>query len=184
MILQLLNRNWYKACTTFEPSSGEMNNPKYSSISLETAQHRVVLSNYFANGLMSTVLSVVLQAFYTIYTAVLLYLTQSLALTRDLSRPQLLTAIHDTSGAWSGIGAAMLFLWRQTKVTASLGKVLAVATYLLNTMILHITSSSILQFQTYNTTTIETTPSTLSWPNSTDYTRVDWGPNRGVGNVN
>ncbi|KAF9239409.1 hypothetical protein BU15DRAFT_74566 [Melanogaster broomeanus] len=162
---------------------------------------------------MSTILSVALQAFYTIYTAVLVYLTQSLALTRDLSRPQLLTAIHDTSGAWNGIGAALLLLWRQTKLTASLGKVLAVATYLLNTMLLHITSSSILQFQTYNTTTVEITSSTHSWPNSTDYA-VSWdtisdlvpsvsqlvgismvglandtlyeviGPNRGVGNVN
>ncbi|KAF9234597.1 hypothetical protein BU15DRAFT_78891 [Melanogaster broomeanus] len=162
---------------------------------------------------MSTILSVALQAFYTIYTAVLVYLTQSLALTRDLSRPQLLTAIHDTSGAWSSIGAALLFLWRQAKVTASLGKVLAVATYLLNTMILHITSSSILQFQTYNTTTIEIASSTLSWVYSMDY-GLDWdmisdvvsyvpqltgmsmvglandtlyeviGPNHGVGNVN
>ncbi|KAF9239408.1 hypothetical protein BU15DRAFT_74565 [Melanogaster broomeanus] len=162
---------------------------------------------------MNTALSVALQAFYTIYTAVLVYLTQNLALTRDLSRPQLLTAIHDTSGAWNGIGAALLFLWRQTKVTVSLGKVLAVATYLLNTMILHITSSSILQFQTYNTTTIEMASSTLTWLNSMDY-ELDWDtisdvvsyvpqlaeismvglandtlyevidPNRGVGNVN
>ncbi|KAF9229963.1 hypothetical protein BU15DRAFT_69604 [Melanogaster broomeanus] len=128
---------------------------------LHHTEHRVVLSNYFANDsdVMNTILSVALQAFYT-----------SLALSRDLSHLQLLTAIHDTSGAWSGIGAALLFLWRQTKVTASLGKVVAVATYLLNTMILHITSSSILQFQTYNGTTMEITSSNLSWPNSTNYT--------------
>ncbi|KAF9230159.1 hypothetical protein BU15DRAFT_69436, partial [Melanogaster broomeanus] len=80
-------------------------------------------------------------------------------------------------------------------------------------MILHITSSSIVQFQTYNGTAIQITSSTLSWPNSTDY-GVSWetvsslvpyvsqfagismvglvndtlyeviGPNHGVGNVN
>ncbi|KAG2355726.1 hypothetical protein BDR07DRAFT_1464413 [Suillus spraguei] len=71
------------------------------------------------NDFWPVVLSASLQAFYTIYAAVLLFLTQQLAISRTLIRRLKLTAIHDISGAWAGLGSALSSVWRQTDIPAS-----------------------------------------------------------------
>ncbi|KAG2137887.1 uncharacterized protein EDB93DRAFT_1106510 [Suillus bovinus] len=94
-------------------------------------------------------LSASLQAFYTIYTAVLLFLTQQLAISRTLVCHVKLTAIHDVSGAWAGLGSALSSVWRQTDVPAAWWMTSAVAAYLVSITVLHVTSSTLLQFQPF-----------------------------------
>ncbi|OAX34709.1 hypothetical protein K503DRAFT_803379 [Rhizopogon vinicolor AM-OR11-026] len=81
----------------------------------------------------SVVLSALLQAFYTIYTAVLLFLTQRLAISRTLVRRLKLTSIHDISA------------------------------YLACLSVLHVTSSTLLQFQAFNSTISTSVPTALGW---------------------
>ncbi|KAG2041022.1 hypothetical protein BDR03DRAFT_77522, partial [Suillus americanus] len=54
-----------------------------------------------------------------IYTAVLLFVTRWLAMSRTLVRRQKLTAIHDISSAWAGLGSAFSSVWQQIDIPAS-----------------------------------------------------------------
>ncbi|KAG1848851.1 hypothetical protein C8R48DRAFT_778782 [Suillus tomentosus] len=122
---------------------------------------------------LSAVLSASLQAFYTIYTAVLLFLTQRLAISRTLVRRVKLTAVHDISCAWAGLGSALTSVWRQTDICASRWTTSAVAIYLASITVLHVTSSTLLQFQTSESLTnmgrSSSVPTTLGWPDDSSY---------------
>ncbi|KAG1881230.1 hypothetical protein F4604DRAFT_470565 [Suillus subluteus] len=74
-----------------------------------------------------------------------------------------LTTIHDISGAWAGPGSALSSVWRQTDVPASWWTTPAVATYLASITVLHVTSSTLLQFQTFNASMTTSMPTTLGW---------------------
>ncbi|KAG2344926.1 hypothetical protein BDR05DRAFT_989091 [Suillus weaverae] len=114
-------------------------------------EHRVTLPFTPMNtDFWPVVLSASLQAFYTLYTAVLVFLTQRLAISRALIRRLKLTAIHDISGAWAGIGSALSSVWKQADIPASLWATTAVTAYLVCISVLHVTSSTLLQFQTFN----------------------------------
>ncbi|KAG0699606.1 hypothetical protein DFH29DRAFT_935987 [Suillus ampliporus] len=127
-------------------------------------EHRVTLPfTPTNNDFWPVVLSASLQAFYTVYTAVLLFLTQRLAMSRTLVRRLKLTAIHDISGAWAGLGAALSSVWRQTYIPASWWMTSAVTAYLASISVLHVTSSTLLQFQTFNTSTVTSIPTVLGW---------------------
>ncbi|KAG1807955.1 uncharacterized protein BJ212DRAFT_1303162 [Suillus subaureus] len=121
------------------------------------------------NDFWPVVLSASLQAFYTIYTAILLFLTQWLAISRILVRRLKLTAIHDISGAWAGLGSALSSVWQQTDIPASWWTTSAVAIYLANITMLHVTSSTLLQFQTFNTSMTTSVPTTLGWLDDSSY---------------
>ena len=71
-------------------------------------------------------------------------LAQNLALRRDLNARQTLTAIHDKSRAWLGLGSSLASLYQQTKLRAAAWGVLAVTAYLTGISVLHITISSLL----------------------------------------
>ncbi|KAG1786331.1 uncharacterized protein HD556DRAFT_1537271 [Suillus plorans] len=110
------------------------------------------------NDFWPVVLSASLQAFYTIYTAVLLFLTQRLAISRTLVRRVKLTAVHDISGAWAGLGSAL-------------------TAYLASISMLHVTSSTLLQFQTFNASMTTLVPTTLGWLNDSSHGYLtDLGP--------
>ncbi|KAG2125722.1 hypothetical protein DEU56DRAFT_563559 [Suillus clintonianus] len=130
------------------------------------------------NDFWPVVLSASLQAFYTMYTAVLLFLTQRLAMSRTLIRRLKLTTIHDISGAWSGLGSALSSIWQQIDISASWWAISAVTAYLASISVLHVTSSTLLQFQTFNTSMATSVPTTLGWPNDTmilgDF-NTNWG---------
>ncbi|KAG2042542.1 hypothetical protein BDR03DRAFT_563623 [Suillus americanus] len=116
------------------------------------------------NGFWSAALSTSLQTFYTIYTAILLFLTQWLAISRTLMRRVKLTTIHDISGAWTGLqGSTLSSVWRQTDVPASWCTTSTVATYLASITVLHVTSSTLLQFQTFNDSMMTSVPTSLGW---------------------
>ena len=65
--------------------------------------------------------------------------TQQLAIRIHLSRKQYVTTTHDVALAWSGLGAAVMSLWRQHTLPASVWQVLTIAIYLGSIAILHIT---------------------------------------------
>ncbi|KAG0693049.1 hypothetical protein DFH29DRAFT_881780 [Suillus ampliporus] len=133
-------------------------------------EHHVTLSfTPRNNNVWPVVLSASLQAFYTIYTAGLLFLTQWLAISRTLVRRLKLTAIHDITGAWADLGSALSSVWRQTNIPASWWTTFAVTTYLASISVLHVTSSTLLQFQTFNTSIATSVPTTLGWPNDIPY---------------
>ncbi|KAJ7613431.1 hypothetical protein FB45DRAFT_1065030 [Roridomyces roridus] len=79
----------------------------------------------------------ILTTFITLYSALLVFVTQSLALGRDLHKMQLLTATHDNAAAWSGLGSAVVRLWQQRAVPASPIGVLTALTYLASISVLH-----------------------------------------------
>ncbi|KAG1744345.1 hypothetical protein EDD22DRAFT_786287, partial [Suillus occidentalis] len=122
----------------------------------------------------SVVLSASLQAFYTLYTAVLVFLTQRLAVSRALVSRLKLTSIHDISGAWAGIGSALGSVWKQTGTPASLWATTAVTAYLVCISVLHVTSSTLLQFQSFNSTMTTTVSTTLGWTDVTAGTLANW----------
>ncbi|KAG1851716.1 hypothetical protein F4604DRAFT_1306758 [Suillus subluteus] len=130
-------------------------------------EHRMTLPLTSMNtDFWPVVLSASLQAFYTIYTAVLLFLTQRLAMSRTLARRQKLTAIHDISGAWTGLGSALSSVWQQIDIPASWWMTSAVTVYLASISVLHVTSSTLLQLQTFNTSMSTSVPTTLAWLNN------------------
>ena len=87
-----------------------------------------------------------------VYTAVLVLLTQRAALRNDLHRRQTLTAVHDKSTAWLGLGAALGAMWQQTKLRAAPWAVCAVALYLTCVFVLHISVAGLFHVVPYNAT--------------------------------
>ncbi|KIK40917.1 hypothetical protein CY34DRAFT_806710 [Suillus luteus UH-Slu-Lm8-n1] len=115
------------------------------------------------NNFWPVVLSASLQAFYTLYTAILVFITQQLAMSSALIRRLKLTTIHDVSSAWAGLGSALSSVWKQTSIPASLWATAAVTTYLVCISVLHITSSTLLHFQTFNSSMPTNVSTTLGW---------------------
>ncbi|KAF8143775.1 hypothetical protein K438DRAFT_1496495, partial [Mycena galopus ATCC 62051] len=54
-----------------------------------------------------------------IYSALLVFVTQTLSIRHSLHRDQTLTATHDTAAAWAGIGSSAVHVWHQKFVPAS-----------------------------------------------------------------
>ncbi|KAJ7230925.1 hypothetical protein B0H12DRAFT_1077329 [Mycena haematopus] len=104
--------------------------------------------------LVSFLLTSTTTACGTFYSAVLVFVTQRLATRCSLQREQMLTATHDNTAAWAGIGAALSLLWNQTKVTSSVSLlgVLSTFTYLVAILGLHTTSSSLFSLVASNST--------------------------------
>ncbi|KIK44118.1 hypothetical protein CY34DRAFT_654490 [Suillus luteus UH-Slu-Lm8-n1] len=127
-------------------------------------EHRVILPFTPMNSdFWPVVLSASLQAVYTIYTAILLFFTQRLAMSRTLVRRQKLTAIHDISGAWAGLGSALISVRQQIDIPASWWMTSAVTVYLASISVLHVTSSTLLQFQSFNTSRTTYVQMTQGW---------------------
>ncbi|KAF8431891.1 hypothetical protein L210DRAFT_3650725 [Boletus edulis BED1] len=136
-------------------------------------EHRFSVS--IDNTTATIVLKVFLQAFYAIYTAVLVLIVQRLAIYVAMAKQQKLTTIHDVHGAWNSIGAAIHTLWQQTKIMSSPSTILLVLAYLSCISGLHIISSSVIQFEAFNNTIVNVVPSTLAWPySSVNLTSIDW----------
>jgi hypothetical protein len=80
-----------------------------------------------------------------------------------------LTTIHDISSAWAGLGSALSNVWKQTGIPASLWATAAVTTYLVCISVLHITSSTLLHFQTFNSSLPTNVSTTLGWVDLTNF---------------
>ncbi|KAJ7710706.1 hypothetical protein B0H17DRAFT_1173615 [Mycena rosella] len=119
------------------------------SIWAAALEHRVIFSldNQKIASLLITGIST---TFGTIYSAVLVFVTQTLATRRSLQMDQPLTATHDNAAAWAGIGSAILHLWHQKTVPASTIGVLSAFFYLANILVLHITTPALFSLQTFD----------------------------------
>lgn len=87
-----------------------------------------------------------------IYSALLVFVSQTLSMRRSVKVNQTLTATHDTAAAWTGIGSAISCLWNQRIVPASMGGVLSVFLYLSSILALHITTPALFSVETFNAT--------------------------------
>lgn len=120
-----------------------------------------------------------ISCFTQLYTAGLVFVTQQLAMSAIIAQWHYVTAVHDVSQAWTGIGAAVHTLWQQTKTTSSFWTLLGIAIYLACVSVLHITSTTILQFTAFNITSTISVQSTVTWPNSSVLTNGTWvGPSQ------
>ncbi|KAJ7662609.1 hypothetical protein DFH06DRAFT_355995 [Mycena polygramma] len=142
-------------------------------ISLKEAEHRVVFSLDHQKT-VSFAITAITTGFGTIYLGLLVYVTQTISIRRILQTDQTLTAIHDTTAAWAGIGSAVFHLWHQTRVRSSVIGVLSVFGYLGGVLILHVATPSLFAVQTFNSSTLVPVgtyglPSwNVNWPNGTN----------------
>ncbi|KAJ7733529.1 hypothetical protein B0H16DRAFT_1468119 [Mycena metata] len=126
---------------------------------------------------VSFLITAISQIFATIYSALLVFVTQTLWMRRSLQMDRTLTAMHDHAAAWTGIGSAMRHVWHQKTTAASLTGTFAVFLYLGNILILHISTPALFSLQTFNFTRpvqVETNslPS-YNFGNTTDVTSSD-----------
>ncbi|KAJ6548451.1 hypothetical protein B0H19DRAFT_1265288 [Mycena capillaripes] len=123
-------------------------------ISTKDLEHQLVFPlDTEKNRLTRLVISIVSTTFVTIYSAVLVFVTQTLWMRRSVQRNQTLTETHDHAAAWAGIGAAISHIWHQQAVRASIMAVLCVCVYLGNIMVLHITTPALFSLATFNSPT-------------------------------
>ena len=83
--------------------------------------------------------------------------------------------MHDLAEAWTGIGAAVYALWKQTKVASSTWTMLGVVSYLACVSILQTASTTIMQFTAFNSYSTIPVQSAMAWPNATTLANVSWG---------
>ncbi|KAJ7153312.1 hypothetical protein C8R46DRAFT_1357193 [Mycena filopes] len=127
-------------------------------------------------SIISSMISGISTTFAALYSSVLVLMSQTLAMRRNLLINQTVTATHDNISAWTGLGAALLGLWNQKSIPASVLGTLSVFLYLLNIAVLHITTPSLLSLQTF-TDSLPTNVKTSGVPefdagnNSTDLAR-------------
>ncbi|KAJ6488811.1 hypothetical protein C8R45DRAFT_1097163 [Mycena sanguinolenta] len=115
-------------------------------------EHRITVA-LDHQKLMAYVITTTTTTFGTVYSAVLVFVTQKLSTRHSLQRYQPLTVTHDDAEAWGGIGAAFSLLWNQTKFSgASLIGVLSASVYLAAVLGLHISSSSLFSLVAFNST--------------------------------
>ena len=103
-------------------------------------------------------------------------MTQRLAVSRAMVRKQSLTRVHDVSQAWTSVGSALFGLWQQVKGATSLRMTIAITTYYLCISVLHITSTTVMQFEVFSSSKNNTMQSTLAWPASSSLgnTTYEW----------
>ncbi|KAJ3551018.1 hypothetical protein NM688_g4948 [Phlebia brevispora] len=108
------------------------------------------------------IITIVSQAFTIVYCAILALLTQRITLHEFIKRPQTLTAIHDKSSAWLGLGSSLQTLARQRKLVTDFLGISMITLYLLLIFVVHTTLPGIFSFTAQNITTFVDYPSTLA----------------------
>ncbi|KAJ7475479.1 hypothetical protein B0H11DRAFT_1727511, partial [Mycena galericulata] len=101
------------------------------------------------NKRTSLIITIISTTIGTTFTALLVFVTQTLWMRHSIQKTQTLTATHDHAAAWAGIGAAISHLWYQKAVPASITGVLSVLFYLGNILILHITTPALFSLATF-----------------------------------
>ncbi|KAL1706780.1 hypothetical protein EV121DRAFT_200653 [Schizophyllum commune] len=102
--------------------------------------------------------------FATVYGALLIWITQKLALRRLLTSRQTLTAMHDEYNSWIGIGSALYTLYGQFRIRSALPWVLCVTMYLINITVLHIVTPSMLSVPVGWRSAIDHVTTRLAYP--------------------
>ncbi|KAJ7469780.1 hypothetical protein B0H11DRAFT_2043369 [Mycena galericulata] len=112
-------------------------------------EHRVTFSLKHQR-IASFLITAISTTIGTAYSALLVFITQTLSIRRNLQRDQTLTATHDTAAAWAGIGSAIFHLWSQRAVPASVLAVLSTVAYLSSVLVLHITTPALFSLEAFN----------------------------------
>ncbi|KAJ7108131.1 hypothetical protein C8R44DRAFT_803673 [Mycena epipterygia] len=123
----------------------------------------VVLAGIWATGLehritfalehqriVTLLITAISTTFGVVYSAVLVFVTQTLSMRRGLRMDENLTATHDSAAAWSGMGSAVFQLWHQKTIPASIIGVASVFLYLGNILVLHITTPALFSLEIFN----------------------------------
>ena len=100
----------------------------------------------------------------------LVAVTQQLSLENELAKSQTLTATHDKTSAWGGLGSAFLSLWRQFQIPSSIMGTVFIALYLGLIALLHNTTPALIGTEVFNMTFTKTTVTTKGFP---DRDRLD-----------
>ncbi|KAJ7192920.1 hypothetical protein GGX14DRAFT_479462 [Mycena pura] len=103
-------------------------------------------------SMISLTITAISMIFATVYSAILVFLTQKLAARRNLRILQPLTAAHDTAAAWAGIGSAIWRIWQQRQVRSSVASVISTAVYLGAILALHTTTPALFTLVAFNST--------------------------------
>ncbi|KAK0445046.1 uncharacterized protein EV420DRAFT_1721221 [Desarmillaria tabescens] len=128
-------------------------------------EHKIVVPIRQKSNIISTAIVQVSQIFATIYLSVLIFISQQLATRRNLHARQTLTATHDNMSAWTGLGAALMALWRQTTIAATVVGVFLVSAYFVCVGVLHVTAPALFSLQPFNTSRHSVISTTLGPPN-------------------
>ncbi|KAI6040156.1 hypothetical protein EDC04DRAFT_1550562 [Pisolithus marmoratus] len=100
-----------------------------------------------SNTVAANAVTTVVQTVFTLYTTSLVAHTQQLALHRNLLLHQTLTATHDKSAAWNGLGEVLHIFRRRPR--AAIGGVVLVALYLCGIAGIGITSPVLFNLETF-----------------------------------
>ncbi|KAF7378111.1 hypothetical protein MSAN_00235300 [Mycena sanguinolenta] len=113
--------------------------------------------------------------FGMIYYNLLVYMTQKLAITSAIQQYSFLTTTHDKVLAWTGIGSAILTLWRQVKLPGSLFKILHISLYLATISVLHVATPALVSVESFELSILTTanTQGVTEWSNTTDNSTLD-----------
>ncbi|KAJ7229942.1 hypothetical protein GGX14DRAFT_581646 [Mycena pura] len=124
---------------------------------------------------VSLICKIATTAFGTIFYAVLIYLTQRLATTIAIRKYSLLTAIHDKSLAWTGIGSAFSTLCEKINSPACL-EILIICLYLATISGLHVTTSALVSVELFNlsVSTKVQTQSIPEWSDTVDNSTLNY----------
>ncbi|KAF8207968.1 hypothetical protein K438DRAFT_1814717 [Mycena galopus ATCC 62051] len=98
--------------------------------------------------IVSFLISAIATTFGTIYLALLVFVTQTLSQRRSLRITQALTATHDNSVAWAGVGSAISSIWNQ-RASPSTSASLSAVLYLGSILVLHITTPALFSLETF-----------------------------------
>ncbi|KAF7364609.1 hypothetical protein MVEN_00330100 [Mycena venus] len=141
-------------------------------------EHNLVFS-LESQSIASFVMTAIVTTFGTVYSALLVFISQTLAMRRSLQMDQTLTATHDTTAAWAGVASAAFNIWQQRAVLASFTGVLSAFLYLGNILLLHITISSLFSlatFESYREVPVRTQGlPAYNWPHN--FTAYSWDHN-------
>ncbi|KAJ7191968.1 hypothetical protein GGX14DRAFT_596714 [Mycena pura] len=116
---------------------------------------------------VSLICKIATTAFGTIFYAILIYLTQRLATTNTIHKYSLLTAIHEKSIAWTGIGSAFSTLYEKIKSPGPCLEILIIWLYLATISGLHVTTSALVSVESFNLS-VSTKVQTRSIPEWSD----------------
>ena len=98
---------------------------------------------------------------------------QQLATSKLIAQRHYLTTVHDTTNAWTGIGAAV-YAFLQKIPPSSIWAMIGVVIYLACISVMHIASSTIMQFIAFNSTSNISVQTLIAWPNSSALSNSSW----------
>ena len=103
-----------------------------------------------------------------------MFIVQQLGLSKLIAQRHFLTTVHDTANAWTGVGAAVYSLFQQQNLSSSIWLIVGVTLYLGCVSMMHIASTTIMEFTAYNSTSTVLVQTLMPWPNSTVISNGNW----------